>query len=313
MTSQYHVVGLIRRRYPWLALTLAAAVLGGQIAQPVMARRRPTEVASVATLRDLVYERVNGAVLTLDLYCPEKVSGSLPVIVWIHTGGWSKGRKERCPAVALVQDGYAVASIDYRLTSTAPFPAQIEDCKAAVRWLRANASTYHLDPDHIGVWGHSAGGHLAALLGTSGGVRELEGTGDNMSYSSRVQAVCDVAGPSDLVRLYQEASQSRGDKSGKVMSDIAALVGSSAEQNVTTSTAASPIHYVSKDDPPFLLIHGENDATIPVTQAESFAAALKAAGVETTLEIANGRGHGAGGPNSQPMIKAFFDKYLKKG
>ena len=267
----------------------------------------------MATQRDLVYERVNGAVLTLDLYCPEKVSGSLPVIVWIHTGGWSKGRKERCPAVALVQDGYAVASIDYRLTSTAPFPAQIEDCKAAVRWLRANASTYHLDPDHIGVWGHSAGGHLAALLGTSGGVRELEGTGDNMSYSSRVQAVCDVAGPSDLVRLYQEASQSRGDKSGKVMYDVAALVGGSAEKNITTATAASPIHYVSKDDPPFLIIHGENDATIPVTQAESFAAALKAAGVETTLEIANGRGHGAGGPNSQPMIKAFFDKYLKKG
>ena len=313
MTSQYHVVGLIRRRYPWLALTLAAAVLGGQIAQPVMARRRPTEVASVATQRDLVYKRVNGAVLTLDLYCPEKVSGSLPVIVWIHTGGWSKGRKERCPAVALVQDGYAVASIDYRLTSTAPFPAQIEDCKAAVRWLRANASTYHLDPDHIGVWGHSAGGHLAALLGTSGGVRELEGTGDNMSYSSRVQAVCDVAGPSDLVRLYQEASQSRGDKSGKVMYDVAALVGGSAEKNITTATAASPIHYVSKDDPPFLIIHGENDATIPVTQAESFAAALKAAGVETTLEIANGRGHGAGGPKFQPMIRAFFDKYLKNG
>ena len=313
MTSQYHVVGLIRRRYPWLALTLAAAVLDGQIAQPVMARRRPTEVASVATQRDLVYERVNGAVLTLDLYCPEKVSGSLPVIVWIHTGGWSKGRKERCPAVALVQDGYAVASIDYRLTSTAPFPAQIEDCKAAVRWLRANASTYHLDPDHIGVWGHSAGGHLAALLGTSGGVRELEGTGDNMSYSSRVQAVCDVAGPSDLVRLYQEASQSRGDKSGKVMYDVAALVGGSTEKNITTATAASPIHYVSKDDPPFLIIHGENDATIPVTQAESFAAALKAAGVETTLEIANGRGHGGGGPKFQPMIKAFFDKYLKNG
>ncbi len=313
MTSEYQVVRLIRRRYPWLAVTLAAAVLGGQITQPVMARRRLTEGANAAIQRDLVYKHVNGEVLTLDLYCPEKVSGPLPVIVWIHSGGWSKGRKERCPAVALVQEGYAVASIDYRLTSTAPFPAQIEDCKAAVRWLRANASTYHLDPDHVGAWGHSAGGHLAALLGTSGGVRELDGTGDNMSYSSRVQAVCDVAGPSDLVRLYQEASQSRGDKSGKVMSDIAALVGSSAEQNVTTSTAASPIHYVSKDDPPFLIIHGENDATIPVTQAESFAAALKAAGVETTLEIANGRGHGAGGPKSQPMIKAFFDKYLKRG
>ena len=304
----------MRELHGWLIHTLAIAALCGATAQPGTALgQRMMEVADATIQRDLVYKRVNGAVLTLDLYCPEKVSGPAPVIVWVHGGGWRRGGKKRCPAVALVPDGYAVASIDYRLSSTAPFPAQIEDCKAAVRWLRANAAKYNLDADRIGVWGMSAGGHLAALLGTSGGVRELDGTGDNMSYSSRVQAVCDIAGPSDLVRLYQEASQSRGDKSGKVMSDIAALVGSSAEQNVTTSTAASPIHYVSKDDPPFLIIHGENDATIPVTQAESFAAALKAAGVETTLEIANGRGHGAGGPKSQPMIKAFFDKYLKKG
>ena len=303
---------LMRQRYAWLAVTLAAAVLCAQIAQPVMARRRPAEVANAAVQRDLVYKRVNGEVLALDLYFPEKFPGPLPVIVWIHGGGWSRGRKERCPAVALVNDGYAVASIDYRLSSTAPFPAQIEDCKAAVRWIRANASKYNLHPDHIGVWGHSAGGHLAALLGTSGGVRELEGDGDNMSYSSRVQAVCDVSGPSDLVRLYQDASQSSGDKSGKAMSAVAALVGGSAEQNQTNAIAASPIHYVSKDDPPFLIIHGENDSTVPVTQAESFAAALKAAGVETTLEIATGRGHGAGGPKFQVMIKTFFDKYLKK-
>ncbi|HAF16446.1 MAG TPA: hypothetical protein DHU55_15255 [Blastocatellia bacterium] len=312
MTSKYQVVGLMRQRYAWLAVTLAAAVLGGQITQPVMARRRPAEVANAAVQRDLVYKRVNGEVLTLDLYSPEKFSGPLPVIVWIHGGGWSRGRKERSPAVALVHDGYAVASIDYRLSSVVPFPAQIEDCKAAVRWLRANASKYNLDPDHIGVWGHSAGGHLAALLGTSGGVRELEGDGDNMSYSSRVQAVCDVSGPSDLVRLYQEASQSSADKSGKVMSAVAGLVGGSAEQNQTKTIAASPIHYVSKDDPPFLIIHGENDSTVPVTQAKSFAAALKAAGVETTLEIAPARGHGAGGPRFRLMVKAFFDKYLKK-
>lgn len=133
-----------------------------------------------------------------------------------------------------------------------------------------------------------------------------------MSYSSRVQAVCVVSGPSDLARLYQEASRSPADKSGKVRSAVAALVGGSAGQ-LTKATAASPIHYVLKDDPPFLIIHGEIDSTVPVTQAESFAAALKAAGVETTLEIAPGRGHGAGGPKFQPMIKAFFDKYLKKG
>jgi len=315
MTSEYRVVGLMRRRHhAWLAVTIAAAALGAKIAQPVMARRQPTEVANVAIQRDLVYKRINGAVLTLDLYCPEKVSGPLPVIVWIHSGGWSRGRKERCPAVTLVQDGYAVASIDYRLTTTAPFPAQIEDCKAAVRWLRANASTYHLDPDHIGVWGHSAGGHLAALLGTSGGVRELEGTGDNMSYSSRVQAVCVVSGPGDLLQLYRAATGPSGtEMNPKVKPALEALIGVPVEENKTKAMAASPITYVSKDDPPFLIIHGEIDSTVPVSQAESFAAALKAAGVETTLEIAPGRGHGAGGPKFQPMIKAFFDKYLKKG
>ena len=304
--------GLMRHRYAWLPVTLVAAVLWRHTAQPVMARHHPVEGANAAVQRDLVYKRVNGEVLTLDLYCPAKFSGPLPVIVWIHGGGWSRGRKEQCPAVSLVDDGYAVASIDYRLTSVAPFPAQIEDCKAAVRWLRANASKYNLNPDLIGVWGRSAGGHLAALLGTSGGVRELEGTGDNMSYSSRVQAVCDVSGPSDLLGLYQEASQSSAAKSGKAMSAVAALVGGSAEQNQTKAIAASPIHYVSKDDPPFLIIHGNEDSTVPVTQSESFAAALKAAGVETTLEIATGRGHGVGGQRFQLMIKTFFDKYLKK-
>ena len=192
----------MRQRHGWLIHTLAIAALSGATAQPGTAfGHRMMEVADATIHRDLVYKTVNGAVLTLDLYCPEKFSGAVPVIIYIHGGGWRSGRKERCPAVALVQDGYAVASIDYRLTSTAPFPAQIEDCKAAVRWLRANAAKYNLDADRIGVWGMSAGGHLAALLGTSGGVPELEGSGDNMQYSSQVQAVCDVAGPADLPAL----------------------------------------------------------------------------------------------------------------
>jgi acetyl esterase/lipase len=312
MTPASQVAGLARQRCVRVVVTLTVAALGAQIAQLVMARRRPVDMADVAVQRDLTFKRVNGDVLMLDLYYPQQFSGSLPVIVWIHGGGWSRGRKERCPAVDLVQYGYAVASIDYRLTGTAPFPAQIQDCKAAVRWLRANASTYHLDSDHIGVWGYSAGGHLAALLGTSGGVRQLEGTGDNMSYSSRVQAVCDVSGPSDLVRLYQEASQSSEEKAAKAMSAVAALIGGSVEPDLTKAAAASPIHYVSKGDPPFLIIHGEDDATVPVDQAESLAAALKAAGVETTLDVVNGRRHGVIGPRFLPMIKTFFDKYLKK-
>src|SRR5437899_3647062 len=128
---------LMRQRHGWLTYILAVATLCASAAQPVMARRRPIEVPNAAVQRDLVYKRVNGIALTLDLYRPEEVSGLLPVIVCIHGGHWDAGGKERCPAVTLVQDGYAVASIDYRLTRTAPFPAQIEDCKAAVRWLRA--------------------------------------------------------------------------------------------------------------------------------------------------------------------------------
>ena len=188
----------MRQRLGWLACALAFATLS-EASPPATTRGRPLiENVSAAIERDLPYKRIGGETLTLDLYRPEKISGPLPVIIWIHGGGWNRGRKERCPAVALVDDGFAVASVDYRLSSVAPFPAQIQDCKAAVRWLRANASTYHLDPDNVGVWGNSAGGHLAALLGTSGGVSELEGDGDNMQYSSRVQAVCDVAGPVDL-------------------------------------------------------------------------------------------------------------------
>src|SRR5438046_3325849 len=124
MTSQYRVVGPMRRRHAWLAVTIIAAVLGAEIAQPLLARRRPIEVANAAVERGLVYKRVNGIVLTLDLYRPEDVSGLLPVIVCVHGGHWDEGSKERCPAVTLVQDGYAVASINYRLTRTAPFPAQ---------------------------------------------------------------------------------------------------------------------------------------------------------------------------------------------
>ena len=274
------------QRHGWLIHTLAIAALSGATAQPGTALgQRMMEVADATIHRDLVYKTVNGAVLTLDLYCPEKFSGALPVIIYIHGGGWRRGRKEKCPAVGLVQDGYAVASIDYRLTSTAPFPAQIEDCKAAVRWLRANASTYHLDPDRVGVWGHSAGGHLAALLGTSGGVPELEGTGDNMQYSSQVQAVCDSAGPADLLAMTNLGP--------KRTFAIEGLLGGPLEKDKAKAIAASPIHYVSKDDPPFLIVHGEGDRAVPVEQSQRLYEELRKAGVNATLKILPHVGHQA--------------------
>ncbi len=296
---------LMRQRHEWLIYALGVAALCGLTAQPVKARQhRMMEVAnSAAVQQDLVYKRINGAVLALDLYRPQNLSGLLPVIVCIHGGHFGAGRKERCPAVALVQDGYAVASIDYRLTSTAPFPAQIEDCKAAVRWLRANAATYHLDPDRIGVWGYSAGGHLAALLGTTSGVPELEGSSDNMQYSSQVQAVCDVAGPTDLLPL--------ANLGPKRMSAIEALLGGPLEKDEAKAVAASPIHYISKDDPPFLIVHGEADRVIPLEQSQRFYEALQKAGVNATLKILP-VGHQAVQMDALKDAKIFFDATLKK-
>jgi acetyl esterase/lipase len=288
-----------------LVLVFACAVI------PEARARRQEDVPHSLVVRDIIYQHVGDRNLALDLYRPDNRPGPFPVIIWIHGGGWSAGRKEHCPAVMLLPDGYAIASINYRLTRVAPFPAQIEDCKAAVRWVRANAGKYHLDPDKIGAWGHSAGGHLAALLGTSGDVKELEGNGDNLQVSGRVQAVCDVAGPADLVSMYQEVSGKSTELGEKATAAIEALIGGPLEQHKDTAVAASPIHYISKDDPPFLIIQGDEDETVPISQSLEFAKALKAAGVPAVLDVASGRGHGVGGQQFEPTIRTFFSKQLK--
>jgi acetyl esterase/lipase len=273
--------------------------------------RQFADPADASEIRDLVYRKVGDQELRIDLYLPKKAAGKPPMILCIHGGGWSRGNKKQCPAVMMVKDGYAVASIQYRLTDKAPFPAQIEDCKAAVRWLRANADKYHFSAGRIGVWGHSSGAHLAALLGTSGDVPALEGKGENAQFSSRVQAVCEISGPADLVQMYQDLAASSSEMAPEAKAAIEALIGGPLDAQRQVAIAASPITYVSKDDPPFLIIHGDEDATVPVSQSRLFAQALKAAGVPTTLEIAVGRGHGTGGPRFEPMLKAFFDKYLR--
>src|SRR5207249_7527270 len=251
MTQKNQQVRLRPGRTAWLAIIILGVALCITTAEPALPRRRSGEIAYAAIERDLVYKRINGRELSLDLYRPQNASGLSPVILWIYAPGWSHGRKEQhIPLISFVNDGYSVTSIELRFSGEAPFPAQIEDCKAAVRWLRANAAKYNLDADRIGAAGHSGGGHLAALLGTSGGVQELEGSGDNMSYSSRVQAVCDVSGPSDLLRLYHDASDASTGTRPQAISYIDALLGGPAEQNKTKAIAASPIIYVSKDDPP---------------------------------------------------------------
>ena len=159
--------------------------------------------SDVVCRRNLSYVTHGRPSQTLDLYVPRKAR-EIPLIVWIHGGAFLFGSKEGFPVepvpLHLLLDGYAVASINYRLSPEALFPAQLEDCKAAIRWLRAQAEEFGLDPNRIGVWGASAGGYLAALLGTAGAIRDFE-VGENLNYSSRVQAVCDFFGPTDFLQM----------------------------------------------------------------------------------------------------------------
>jgi acetyl esterase/lipase len=245
----------------------------------------------------------------LDIYLPAQRSESpLPLIIWVHGGAWQGGSKENCPARRFAQRGYAVASINYRLSQHAIFPAQIEDCKAAVRYLRANAGKYGFDPNQFGAWGASAGGHLVALLGTTGDVKEFE-KGENLSVSSRVQAVCDYFGPTDFTLISRFPSTMDHDASD---SPEARLIGGPIQENKDKCKRANPITYVTKDDPPFLIVHGDKDPLVPHNQSQILSEALKKAEVEAKLHIVGGGGHGFPvGRGIDKMVEEFFDKQLK--
>jgi acetyl esterase/lipase len=286
-----------------------AQVPGGQAAQP---RPLPGIQApkGVEMLRDLEYARVGEKRLLLDLYLPEQAQAPVPLIIWVHGGAWQSGDKAgHIPALALLTTrAYAVASINYRLSQEATFPAQIHDCKAAVRWLRAHARDYNLNPDRFGAWGSSAGGHLVALLGTSAGVKELEGDLGNLESSSRVQAVCDWFGPTDFLKM--RAFPSRIDRT-KPDCPEALLVGGLLEGRKELCQQANPITYVTAKSPPFLIMHGDQDDIVPFNQSELLHDALKQAGAEVTFHPVKGAGHGFARPELDEMLVSFFDKHLK--
>ena len=245
----------------------------------------------------------------LDLYLPgEEVSKPLPVIIWVHGGAWLAGSKDRCPARRFVEAGYAVASINYRLSQHAVFPAQIQDCKAAVRWLRAKASEYNLDPKRFGVWGASAGGHLVALLGTAGDVRAFD-VGENLEVPSQVQAVCDFFGPTDFTKMSSFPSTMDHDAADSPESK---LIGGAVQENKEKAQRANPITYVTKDDPPFLIVHGDKDPLVPHNQSELLREALSAAEIDVKLYTVKDGGHGGfQEPSVEPLVTEFFAKHLK--
>jgi len=277
--------------------------------------RRPRQARvpeGVRAVRDVEYARAGGKALLLDLYVPEEApEKALPLVVWIHGGGWRAGSKNRCPAISFAADGYVVASVDYRLSHEATFPAQIFDCKAAIRWLRAHAAEYHVDPNHIGVWGGSAGGHLVALLGTSGDVEALEGDLGHPEQSSRVQAVCDWFGPTDFLTMRQQALERRRRQDAARPSAELQLIGGTIDERRGLAVLASPVTYVSEDDPPFLIAHGDSDPVVPVQQSQLFHDALKKAGVDSELLVLEGQGHGFRSREPFQAAVAFFERTLK--
>ena len=260
---------------------------------------------TVECLSDVVYGKGGNTSLKMDILRPTaRTSEPMPVIVFIHGGSWSGGSMEGMlgSLSGYAESGYLCASINYRLSGEAIFPAQIEDCKAAVRFLRANAMEYNLDPGRIGVWGTSAGGHLAALLGASNHVPELEGVGGNADYSSEVQAVCNWFGPLDF-RSYITYSDS----------SVAWLLGGPPQQNMELAAAASPVVYLSKSSAPALIMIGNQDKAYKdfYEQGKAYCELSKDLGIDARLEIINGEGHGFLELSEYKTVKAFFDKQLE--
>jgi len=273
--------------------------------------------AEVMLEENIVYGTGGGEELKLDLARPEG-DGPFPAIVFIHGGGWHGGsRAGYIPAIKeAARRGYVAVTISYRLmkfdptkreTTTAEpiFPAQIEDAKAAVRWVRANAKTYHIDPSRIGVTGGSAGGHLSLLVGLTDARDELEGTGGNPDQSSRVQAVVNVYGPTEMSSCYETSS---------VDWIFRLFLGGTPDEAAERYRKASPVTYVSSDDPPVLTLHGDTDALVPVEQARLLDEKMKAAGASHDLIVFEGQGHGFQGDASIKAITAmwdFFAEHLK--
>lgn len=263
---------------------------------------------NVQAIRNLVYGRASGESLLLDIYRPKITTKKLPVVVWLYGGAWKSGNKNFCPIAFMATQQLAIVSVNYRLDNVAPFPAQIYDCKGAIRWLRANSDKYNLDAEHIGIFGASAGGHLTLLLATTPNNPRMEGdVGGNLNFSSRVQCVCAFYPPTDLNRLVSDPKV-RADPNG----EVAKLIGGAVAQNVDKAIAASPLTYVDKNCTPVFLMHGGADTLVPPEQSEIFYQALLRAGVDAHIEIIPNQGHGIIAPPyvAQEIYK-FFDKYLE--
>jgi acetyl esterase/lipase len=240
--------------------------------------------------RDIEYARAGEHSLKLDLYLPSSDTKAFPLIVWVHGGAWRGGSKSEMPLLPLVEEGFAIASIDYRLSTVAPFPAQVQDIKAAIRFLRAKSSEYHCDPTRVAIAGASAGGHLAALVGVTNGNAELEGdAGDFTRQSSKVQAIVSFYGASNLQTIL---AQSTPFGLNMRVPALQLLFGGQPAEKPELARLASPVAHVDGNSPPLLLFHGDQDPQMPVNQSLELQGAYEKAHRPVELHVLHGAKHG---------------------
>lgn len=300
---------------PLALLAFAAILTPGSIQGQDVAADTVIDLPKPANVRvysDLSYVPHGHPRQKLDLYLPVPVPGDpMPLIVFIHGGGWKKGSKAdgRRFAYRMVAQKYAVACIDYRLSSDEPFSAQVEDCKAAVRWLRANATRYRLDPEQVGAMGVSAGGYLAVMLGVTR-TTQLFNVGEGLNESSTVSAVCDFFGPTDLTELYDYSLAAGTPQADEVVQ----LLGGDPHVQKLQARKANPLTYLDGNTPAFLIIHGTNDTVVPPAQSQLLYDALAKQNLPTHLHLIHEAGHTGPAfvaPDINSMVDDFFSRILK--
>ena len=267
------------------------------------------------TDKDLTYARIGDRALNLDLYWHPEAASPLALIIWIHGGAWRNGSKENPQAaLSFIDKSYAIASINYRLSAESKFPTQIQDCKAAVRWLRAHAPKYNLNSNRFAAWGSSAGGHLVALLGTTGHLKEWD-VGDHLDQSSQVQAVCDWCGPTNFYHMNDVPGNIDHDAPDSPESE---LIGGAIHDHPDRVALANPITHITSNTPPFLIMHGVEDLTVLKNQGERLHKALRENNRPSTLILLEGVDHGifkhGPGRHSEILgtVESFFDDHLKQ-